>query len=445
MVASAWIAAEPDQPGRPISPPIARLRSRIHAEIAAPQAAMTRALAMTIVRRGVAVASSPRTVRSANSRPKTHAVRNANRIDSADGDGLPEERPVGRPVSGPGGQLCLGPEQAQRPGRLRVLEDHHEQAHDQGCDREPDGDAPGHAGAAALQELGRDCRAEARHAAPASSLVRRMKCSSSDSRAIARCDGGAPADDEDLGDPLRRLEGHRVAEFESPLASPLRRQAGRQQCGLGRLEIAGLDFEASVAALLQGVAVEFLDQPAPMDDADPVREQVDLAEDVAGHEDRHALVLCQVAEQVADLDDAGGIEAVGRLVEDQKFGTMQQGAGEGQPLEVAERQRAGPPAGVGTERQPVDHQVHPPAVLDAGQSPGNVEVLDDRQFRVGGGGLDQVTDAAPQVGRPGRDPNPEQVGVPSGRLDHPEQHPDRRGLSGAVEAEEGVDLAASDP
>ena len=81
MVASAWIAAEPDQPGRPISPPIARLRSRIQAEIAAPHAAMTRALAMTIVRRGVAVASSPRTVRSANSRPKTHAVRNANRID----------------------------------------------------------------------------------------------------------------------------------------------------------------------------------------------------------------------------------------------------------------------------------------------------------------------------------------------------------------------------
>ena len=32
-----------------------------------------------------------------------------------------------------------------------------------------------------------------------------------------------------------------------------------------------------------------------------------------------------------------------------------------------------------------------------------------------------------------------------GRLDHAEEHPDRRGLAGAVEAEEGVDLAASDP
>jgi hypothetical protein len=36
---------------------------------------------------------------------------------------------------------------------------------------------------------------------------------------------------EDLGDLVWRLESHRVAEFESSLASPLRCQAGRPQCG----------------------------------------------------------------------------------------------------------------------------------------------------------------------------------------------------------------------
>ena len=36
IVASAWVAAEADQPGRPISPPIPRLSRRIHPEIAVP-------------------------------------------------------------------------------------------------------------------------------------------------------------------------------------------------------------------------------------------------------------------------------------------------------------------------------------------------------------------------------------------------------------------------
>ena len=142
-----------------------------------------------------------------------------------------------------------------------------------------------------------------------------------------------PRRHEDLGDPLGHFKGHRVAEFESPVGAPPRGEASRDQCSLGGHEIAGLDFQTSVAALLEGTAIELLDQAAPMDDANPVRQQIDLAEDMAGHEDRHALVR-EVAEQVADLDDPGGIEAVRRLVEDQEFGTVQEGAGESQPLEV---------------------------------------------------------------------------------------------------------------
>ena len=59
---------------------MARPRASTQAEIASPQIATTIDLATTIVRRGVGLASRPRTVRSANSRPKTQAVRNAKRI-----------------------------------------------------------------------------------------------------------------------------------------------------------------------------------------------------------------------------------------------------------------------------------------------------------------------------------------------------------------------------
>jgi hypothetical protein len=85
---------------------------------------------------------------------------------------------------------------------------------------------------------------------------------------------------------------------------------------------------------LQGVVIQFLHQPATVDDPDRRREPIDFPEDVAGHEDRDALVLGEVAQQVADLDDARGIEAVCGFVEDQEFGSVQQGAREGQPLQL---------------------------------------------------------------------------------------------------------------
>ena len=56
-----------------------------------------------------------------------------------------------------------------------------------------------------------------------------------------------PSRHQDFGDPLRRLERHRVAEFESPLALPPRGQARRPQGGLGRFDVASLYFEAKVA------------------------------------------------------------------------------------------------------------------------------------------------------------------------------------------------------
>ena len=53
--------------------------------------ATTTDFAMTIAQRGVGMASRIRTVRSANSRPKIHAVRNAKENSAADRDGLCEQ------------------------------------------------------------------------------------------------------------------------------------------------------------------------------------------------------------------------------------------------------------------------------------------------------------------------------------------------------------------
>jgi hypothetical protein len=57
---------------------------------------------------------------------------------------------------------------------------------------------------------------------------------------------------------------------------------------------------------------------------------------VARHEDGDSALVGERAEQFADLDDAGGIEPVGGLVEDEQFGGVQQRAGEREALLVAE-------------------------------------------------------------------------------------------------------------
>ena len=58
-------------------------------------------------------------------------------------------------------------------------------------------------------------------------------------------------------------------------------------------------LSATITVALQRVAVELLDEAAVMDDADPGRQPVDLSQDVAGHEDGHALLVRQRTEELA--------------------------------------------------------------------------------------------------------------------------------------------------
>ncbi len=91
-----------------------------------------------------------------------------------------------------------------------------------------------------------------------------------------------------------------------------------------------------------------------MDDADTVGEVRDLGEDVARHEDGHAALVGERAEQGADLDDAGGVERVGGLVEHEQLGGVQQRTGEREALLVAEGELPGAPVGVRLEAQQRD-------------------------------------------------------------------------------------------
>ena len=148
---------------------------------------------------------------------------------------------------------------------------------------------------------------------------------------------------------------------------------------------------------LKGIVIQFLHQPATMDDPDPRRQPIDLTKDVAGHEDRDALVGREAAEQLADLDDAGRIQPIGWLIEDEQLRRRQQRTRKGKPLQIAERKRAGSPIRVGLECQPLEDSIHLGRVGHPGQATGDVEVLSNGEFLVGGRRLDEVTHSPPQI------------------------------------------------
>ena len=60
------------------------------------------------------------------------------------------------------------------------------------------------------------------------------------------------------------------------------------------------------------------DEPAVGEDADPVADRLDLAEEMARQHDRQAPLVDQPAQQVEDLDHADRVDRRRRLVEDKQ-------------------------------------------------------------------------------------------------------------------------------
>ena len=75
-----------------------------------------------------------------------------------------------------------------------------------------------------------------------------------------------------------------------------------------------------------------LEHSSAVDDRGAVAYLLDLAELMGGQEYCAPFVLCERADQLAELDDARRIEAVARLIEDQQLRVGEQGAGHPEPL-----------------------------------------------------------------------------------------------------------------
>ena len=108
-----------------------------------------------------------------------------------------------------------------------------------------------------------------------------------------------------------------------------------------------------------------------------------------------------VDEELADLDHTGRVQAVDRLVQHQDPRPVQQRLGQPEPLCVAQRQRARLRPGIGRRaRTGATASSTTASLREPAQSPGDLEVLADRQVRVGRRGLDQVADLAPTPNGP---------------------------------------------
>ena len=186
------------------------------------------------------------------------------------------------------------------------------------------------------------------------------------------------------------------------------------------------------------------DDPSAVDDRRRVARLLDLVEQVRGEEHRPALAD-QRADHLAELEDAGRVEAVRRLVEDQQLRVGEQAARDAEALAHALRVGRHPLVGALGEADARERAVDPgerlgpahggddPKVLAPGEVVVEVRLLDDRADA-----RERFARVAPGTGRPRRciAPASARVSPSSMRI--------VRGLAGAVVAEEAEGAAARD-
>ena len=92
------------------------------------------------------------------------------------------------------------------------------------------------------------------------------------------------------------------------------------------------DLEALVVPLFQVADLPLGQQPPLPQHDDVIANELHVGQEMAGEEHAHVLAVGQVAGQLEDLLPARRVHAVGRLVEDQQAGIVDQGRGQLQPL-----------------------------------------------------------------------------------------------------------------
>ena len=163
-------------------------------------------------------------------------------------------------------------------------------------------------------------------------------------------------------------------------------QQGRRGRSRTHLQAQGTAFSQQFADL------SLTNQPAFVDNGDPVANLLHLAQHMARQENRFASFINQVTDKGADFLDTGRIQPIGRLVQNNQLRVMQQGRGDAQPLA-----HTGGIAGYLTVR-PVRHRYLFQQSLDLGSiimplGPGqDFQVTPAGQVVIKNGPLDQGAD-----------------------------------------------------
>ncbi len=175
------------------------------------------------------------------------------------------------------------------------------------------------------------------------------------------------------------------------------------------------------------------DQPAMVDDHYVVREQRKLSQNVTRHENcRPALRV--VPQETTHPMHTGRVEAVGRLVQNQEPGVANQGSGETQTLTHAERELTSPFVGGGVESDLMQNRVNP-CVVDSDGGGTNAEFLAAAATGMEPRRVDQCSDEPSRVVEAAIRLT-ENARPPARRLGETDEDAQRRGLTGAVWAEE---------
>ncbi|MCF0087411.1 hypothetical protein B0E37_02474 [Streptomyces sp. MH192] len=169
------------------------------------------------------------------------------------------------------------------------------------------------------------------------------------------------------------------------------------------------------------------------DDDEVVGGERHLAHQVGGDEDRTALRR-EGLHQVPHPEDAFGVEAVDRLVEEQHLGVAEERGGDAEALAHAEREALGAAPGHVLQADDAEHLVDA-ALRDAGELREAEEVVAGAAPAVHGLGVQQGADVPGGAGEPA-------VGVAAdgdvarGGVVQTEDHAHGGGLAGAVRTEE---------